>query len=59
MDFRAQVTEEKKRLAQQPRKAQKPMTEIESHLSDLAGELQGIDGETAAIEAYENAVYTP
>lgn len=32
------------------------MTEIESQLSDLANELQGIDGETAAIEAYENAL---
>ena len=56
MDFRAHVSEEKKRLAQQQGQAQKRKSEIESQLSDLAGELQGIDGELAAIEAYEKAV---
>ncbi|MDE0350239.1 MAG: hypothetical protein OXM56_11115 [Gammaproteobacteria bacterium] len=55
MNFRTHVTEEKKRLAQRRRAAEKRATEIESQLSDLRAELNVVDGELAAIEAYEKA----
>ena len=55
MAFRTHVTQEKKRLAQQRRAAEKRTAEIESQLSDLRGELDTIDGELWAIAAYESA----
>lgn len=55
MDFRTHVTQEQKRLAQQRQAAEKRATEIESQLSHLGAGLKVIDGELAAIEAYENA----
>ena len=55
MAFRTHVTQEKTRLAQQRRVAQKRTTEVESELSDLRSELKSIDSELAAIAAYENA----
>ena len=55
MAFRTHVTQEKKRLAQQRRVAAKRTAEIESQLGDLRSELETIDGEFAAIAAYERA----
>ena len=55
MNFRTQVTQEKKRLAQQRQAIEKRATEIDPQLSDLRAELDVIAGELAAIEAYENA----
>ncbi|MDE0348742.1 MAG: hypothetical protein OXM56_03410 [Gammaproteobacteria bacterium] len=59
MDFRTQVAEEKKRLSQQRRDAEKRIASLESELSTLAAEMKGIDGELAAIEAYESATAAP
>lgn len=53
--FRTHVTQEKKRLAQQRRAAEKRTAEIESPLSNLHGEIGVIDGELPAIAAYESA----
>ena len=55
MDFRTQVTEEKKRLSQQRRDVQKRVSALESELTALGAEMKNIDGEMAAIEAYETA----
>ena len=55
MDFRTQVAEEKKRLSQQRRDTEKRIASLEAELSAAAGEMKGIDGELAAIEAYESA----
>lgn len=59
MDFRTQVSEEKKRLSQQRRDTEKRIGALESELGALAAEMKGIDAELAAIEAYESATTAP
>ena len=55
MNFRTHVRQEKKRLTQQRRVAEKRTMHIESKLRDLRGELETIDGELSAIAVYESA----
>ena len=55
MDFRTYVSQEKKRLTQQRRDAQKRVGGLESELQALGAELKNIDNEMAAIQAYEAA----
>lgn len=59
MDFRTQVAEEKKRLSQQRRDTEKRIASLEAELSAAAADMKGIDGELAAIEAYESATAAP
>ena len=59
MDFKAQVAEEKKRLTQERKDAEKRVGALESELSALRAEMTNIDGELAAIEAYEAKAAPP
>ena len=59
MDFRAQVAEEKKRLTQSKRDAEKRVNALETELNALRAEMAGIDGELTAIEAYEAKAAPP
>ena len=55
MDFRTYVAQEKKRLTQQRKDAEKRVSSLESELQALVAELKNIDNEMEAIQAYETA----